>query len=269
MSIDELARAIVERRVILFVGSGVSRGLGTPDWRGLIDHMAKQLGIDPALLDSGPSAYLTLAEYYRIQKDSIGPLRSWMDTQWQAADSIIAASRVHRLIVEMDFPLIYTTNYDRFLETAHRLHGKAYSKVANVRDMGQAVEGQTQIVKFHGDFDADESIVLTETDYFERLSFESPLDVKLRSDALGRSILFIGYSLSDINIRLLLYKLSQTWKRSGFGKHQPPSYLFQSRPDPIQEAVLNEWGIRFLTEDDEDDPGAALGAFLERVREKT
>jgi len=34
---------------------------------------------------------------------------------------------------------------------------------------------------------------------FDRLYFSSPLDIKLRTDALGRSILFIGYSLSDVN----------------------------------------------------------------------
>ncbi|MEA3050095.1 MAG: hypothetical protein QOG84_1931 [Sphingomonadales bacterium] len=261
---SELARAIAEKRVILFVGSGVSASLGTPDWSGLIDHMGEELGYDPDLFSSASNSYLTLAEYYRIKVDSIGPLRSWMDTHWHVSKEKLKNSAIHKLIIDLDFPLIYTTNFDRFLEQTHDLHRKPYTKIANVRDIREAREGQTQIIKLHGDFDDDKSLVITESNYFERLSFESPLDIKLRANSLGRSLLFIGYSLSDINIRLLLYKLSQTWTNSGLRQHRPPSYLFQHRPDPIQEAVMNEWGVRFLTED-VDDPGTALTAFLEKL----
>lgn len=46
----------------------------------------------------------------------------------------------------------------------------------------------------------------------------SPLDIKLRADALGKSILFIGYSLTDINIRYLLYKLHIQWAESDWAE---------------------------------------------------
>ncbi|WP_348524189.1 SIR2 family protein [Mesorhizobium sp. LNHC229A00] len=94
--------------------------------------------------------------------------------------------------------------------------------MANARDVAQARQGITQSLSFKGDFDEDNSLVLTETDYLDRLSFNSPLDVRFRSDALGSTILFIGYSLSDPNIRLLLHRLWQTWHRSGYEKDRPP-----------------------------------------------
>ena len=75
--------------------------------------------------------------------------------------------------------------------------------------------GDTEIVKFHGDFDDDESIVLTESQYFARLSLEHPLDIKLRGDTLDKGILFIGYNLADINMRYLLFKLQQIWNSYG------------------------------------------------------
>ncbi|MCD8493636.1 MAG: SIR2 family protein, partial [Geovibrio sp.] len=79
------------------------------------------------------------------------------------------------------------------------------TKIASVSDMTQIKDGVTQIVKFHGDFDNDDSLVLDESSYYERLEFETPLDIKLRSDVLGKSVLFIGYSLADVNLRFLFF----------------------------------------------------------------
>src|SRR3954463_15916107 len=94
---------------------------------------------------------------------------------------------------------------------------------------GPVQEGITQIVKFHGDFDDDGSLVITETDYFNRLAFDAPLDVKFRSDALGKTVLFIGYSMTDLNIRLLLHKLWRTWQVSGYERDRPKSFVFMAR----------------------------------------
>jgi hypothetical protein len=257
---DELAAAISQRKAILFVGAGASMSVGLPSWDVLAKHMAEELAV-PAEMLSGVS-YQTLAEYYRLRAGSIGPLRSWMDRHWHVSQEAIAASPLHRLIVQLDFPIIYTTNYDRNLEAAFDLHGCPYDRIANARDIAAAEGKVTQIVKFHGDFEDDGSLVLAETDYFNRLSFEAPLDVKFKADALGRTILFIGYSMSDINIRLLLHRLWQTWMRSGHERDRPRSFVFMPACNPIQEAVLGSWGITLL-HGDIDDPGEALIAFLD------
>ena len=122
----------------------------------------------------------------------------------------------------------------------------------------------TQIVKFHGDFADEASIVLDESSYFRRLDFESPLDIKLRADALGRSVLFIGYSLGDINIRYLFYKLSHLWKAAEPDCPQPRSHFFAPTHNPVQEAVLAQWGIDTIRVE-RDDPTQALVEFLEGV----
>jgi hypothetical protein len=262
-TIEDLAEAVRERKAILFVGAGVSRSVGLPSWETLIDHLASELGLNEQRAENGVN-YLTLAEYYRLKKGSLGALRSWMDRNWSVSRSDVEKSVLHRLIVSLDFPIIYTTNYDRNLEVAFEIHGKEFVKVANARDVARTREGVAQIVKFHGDFDDDDSLVLTETDYYDRLSFDSPLDIKFRADALGRTILFIGYSLSDLNIRLLLHRLWQTWKRSGYAKDRPQSFVFMARRDPIEEAVLANWGITALS-GESDDAQQALTAFLERL----
>jgi hypothetical protein len=117
------------------------------------------------------------------------------------------------------------------------------------KDISLADPELPHIVKFHGDFEDDTSIVLTGSDYFERLNFETPLDIKFRSDILGRTVLYVGYSLTDINMRLLLYRMQKMWKQSGYEEDRPPSYMFMTRPDPVQQRVLRSWGIETITRD--------------------
>lgn len=240
---QELVTAIRERTALLFVGAGVSMNLGIPSWGELTAHIAERLGYEPAeFAKLGDDQ--TLAEYYALHTGSIGPLRSWMDVEWHRdAAAKVRKSDIHRLIVRLGFPLIYTTNYDRYLELAHEVHGAKYTKVANIGEMTAATPGVTQIVKFHGDFEDDGSIVLTETSQFERLSLDGPLDLKLRADLLGRTALFIGYSMSDVGIRYLLYRLHKLWEVSGYAKARPRTYVFLGRPNPVQQRVLAEWGI--------------------------
>ncbi|MBY0588720.1 SIR2 family protein [bacterium] len=259
MNLD-LVRAARERRIILFVGAGVSQTLGLPSFRQLIRHLAEQLDFDPDIFQTHGD-YLALAEYYMVEKSHIGSLRSWLDKEWHA-DRNIGDSDIHRFIVELNFPIIYTTNYDSWLELAFKYHKKDYVKVVNVGDLAQTNDRTTQIIKFHGDFEDDSSIILSETSYFERLNFESPLDIKLRSDLLGRSILFIGYSLQDINIRLMLFRLMRQW--TGFEKHRPKSFIFLTRPNPVQETILRSRGIEPVVSDF-DDPKKGLAHFLEEL----
>lgn len=261
---QQLREAYRNKRLILFVGSGVSTNLGLPPWRQLSDEIAIQLGYDPEVFATYGN-FLSLAEYYRIRKGNIGALRSWMDREWHR-DIQIECSNIHRLIVHGRFPAIYTTNYDRWLENAHDAYGVDYVKIANASDLAKAREGVRQIVKFHGDFDDDASLVMDETSYYERLQFETPLDIKLRADILSKAVLFVGYSLSDTNVRLLFHKLSKIWRAHETLGVRPISYVFSHKPNPVQEEILSQWGIRMITSED-DAPGLALEHFLQELVE--
>lgn len=262
--LEDLVGAIKKRQAILFAGAGVSMTVGLPSWSTLIEHIAEELDIDLSKFNGGDLNYLTLAEFYRIRQGSIGPLRSWMDRHWTLPEEKLKTSRVHELICKLDFPIIYTTNFDRNLEAAFDLQDKDYVKIVNAKDIARIREGVPQIVKYHGDFDDDDSIVIAETDYLDRLSFESPLDIKFRSDALGKTILFIGYSMTDLNIRFLLHRLWKTWAGSGYERDRPQSYVFMLRPNPVEHAVLEQWGLRVLMEKD-CPPEEALETFLTKL----
>ncbi|MNV89630.1 hypothetical protein D3C71_1839410 [compost metagenome] len=79
---------------------------------------------------------------------------------------------------------------------------------------------------------------------------------------LGSSVLFIGYSLNDINIRLLFYRLTEMWGRSTLATARPQSYVFTNRPNPVAQEVLRHWGIEMIVSE-EDDPKKALTDFLQ------
>lgn len=185
-----------------------------------------------------------------------------MKNSWNVSDETIKNSAIYHYIAQTGCRLVYTTNYDHILEKAFKLHKKKYKTVIGVNDFAETDCNTTQIIKFHGDFSKPKSLVLAECDYFERLNFESPLDIKLRSDMLTKSVLFIGYSLSDINIRLLIYRLNTLWKKQS--ENKPRSYIFLPTPNPIQEKIFLSRGIIPIVGEDVD-RSKSLETFLGKI----
>lgn len=260
----ELIEKYKEGKVILFVGAGISMNLGLTNWEKLIDLMAEELGVDSRRYKQYGN-FLALAEFYLLKRGNLGQLRSWLDKEWHTLNyGILERSKIHEYIAKGHFPIIYTTNYDNWIEIAHDYYGIPYNKIVTVSDISEQCENVREIVKFHGDFSDDNSIVLTESSYLERLQFESPLDIKLQADILGKTVLFIGYSLSDINIRQLFYKLNNLWKQEQSCSVKPDSYFFTSFHNPVQEAIFNNWGIHTITSKTAN-PGDAVERFLSKL----
>ena len=260
---EDLVNALAEKRLILFVGAGASVCLDLPTWNQLMDHLAGELGFAPEIFKRSADN-MVLAEYYSLTKGPIGALRGWMDREWHKNPERVKDSEVHYLITKLGFPIIYTTNYDRWIEFAFEAAKTPFVKISDVGDIQKFKACDTEIVKFHGDFDNDESIILTESQYFGRLDFEHPLDIKLRGDTLDKGTLFIGYSLGDINMRYLLFKLHEIWKAYGGTQRRPKSYIFLTRPNTVQERVLEARGITPIVSD-RDDEKEGLVQFLQHL----
>jgi len=157
--VDEIADAVKRGRVILFVGSGVSRNLGLPSWSELIDQISEELGFDQDVFRLLGDERM-LAEYYYLTSGTLGGLRTLLDQKWHDPGIDIGQSEIHKLIVKLQFPIIYTTNYDEWIERAFKHFAAPYTKISSVADLVNVREGVTQIVKFHGDLGSDETIVL-------------------------------------------------------------------------------------------------------------
>ena len=260
----DLAQRLARRQVILFVGAGVSMALKLPSYAALIREIGGHLGFDGPIFE-GMGDYLTLAEYYHLQKDGLKELQRLLQSKWDMPEKEVAESAVHQAIVQLGCNVIYTTNFDSFLERVHRAKGRKYKRIVSVKDMVNVDDDAVHIVKLHGDLTVPSGMVFTETSYFERLSFESPLDVKLRADALGKSLLFIGYSLADINIRYLMFRLQRQWENEPELDLRPKSYVFLTRPNPVQSDVLKSRGVEAIVAESTD-ATQSLADFLTELR---
>lgn len=255
------------KRLILFIGAGASCELGLPSWNELIEKIANNLGYEPEVFKSYGN-HRELAEYYKLEtKDNdYKLLRASLKKKWIYTKPI-QSSRLHELIAKSNFETIYTTNYDNCLEDAFSYYKEAFTKVVNVTDLNNSNnKNKRRIIKFHGDLNESTNFVLDESSYFERLEFDNPLDIKFRADILNNSILFIGYSISDINVRQLLYKLHHTWRKHGNGALNAPSYIFSNTPNPIQKKIFASWETQMISPINHyDSPSTAICLFLEAL----
>jgi hypothetical protein len=254
-------------KLIPFIGSGLSARFEFPTWNGLQDVIAGELDWDPAVFKLSGN-YLQLAEYYVAKKGAIGDLRSRLDKMFHAPDDKIRASVAHEKLVALNFPLIYTTNFEDVIERAFRIHEPTYQKkchvIANIDGFLEVDPHAVQVVKFHGSFTDDNSLVMTESQYFERLDFESPLDLKLRADMLGKCLLFLGYSFNDINLRLMLYKLMKLRRQHKRPDRIPMAVMAGSGFTPIQSELLERWEV-LVIELDPVDRNQAVDEFLGKL----
>jgi hypothetical protein len=258
---ESLVSSIRSRKAILFAGAGVSCTLGLPLFDALTDHLKQQLNLE----NSKDIDFPMLSEYYFLETGRQDELFEWMRATWEPPGLDVRPSKVHNCIVDLDFPVIYTTNYDCWIECAFAARRKPFRKVVGVTDLAQSAPNETAIIKFHGDLDEISSIVLTESSFLRRMSFEEPLDIRLRSDSLAQPILFVGYSLTDPNIRYLLYKLRQLWERYSEEDLRPKSYILLPEPNRIQERLLLERGVEPILSEDKD-PTRGLVRFFEELR---
>ncbi len=226
----KLAEAAENHNLLPFIGAGFSKNIDPkfPDWAQLMPYCAKMLGYDPDILEQQGS-YMQIAEFMGIR----GQLKQFYNDMSKLLDGAghkVSVSPAHLLLPYVDTPHIFTTNWDHWIEEGFRHEGIPHCVTANQRNFmdPHIVPGRrtrspkvshadrskhrskfelTNVIKFHGDFSDQDSIVFKESDYYNRLSFDHPSDIRFRSEILSRSVIFFGYSFSDPNVRYIWHKL--------------------------------------------------------------
>jgi SIR2-like protein len=160
-----------------------------------------------------------------------------------------------RGLADLDFPLVMTTNYDTLFETALVQAGKKpfvgpYEKerYAATVDNAEFDPASPFVYKIHGDIEHPESVVVTDEDYIDfvlRMSDRPPSNPIPDTFALYFKhwpILFLGYRLTDYNLRLLFKTLRWNVDQSNV----PKGFAVDPFPDVlIQKIYGDQW--RYLT----------------------
>jgi hypothetical protein len=133
---------------------------------------------------------------------------------------IARPGEAHQEFAKLPFHQILTTNFDFLLERAYDSEGKSYLPVVDgeLLPFGRP-DGETRIVKMHGDLHHPSVMVVTEEDYdgFRDLRWDMFLEVT--SLLKSHSLLFVGYSIDDPDFR-------QIWNlvKIHLGKLRRPAY---------------------------------------------
>ena len=269
--VDDIKKANVEGRLIPFIGSGFSKPLGLPDWAGLVADAASKVGYEPELFFLHGN-YMQLLEYLQLYHE-----REWKEFLHNMTvkfDSVEASqnrknSPTHKALAELNLKTIYTTNYDTHIEGCLNDNGKNVREYASLADFVRAEDKNIDcdVIKFHGSLIEPETIVLTESKYFDRMSLEEAVDQRLRSDLLSNSFLFMGYSFNDTNIRYIWYKIHKLKKlQTGESKlNLRPSYFVTFGNEPIQSELLKKWDIITINLDPLD-PIVSLAELLNQIK---
>lgn len=283
----EYEEAARERKVIPFVGAGFSKNIAghMPSWSQVMTQVADALGFDPEILPLHGD-FLQIAEYLMLRGKE-GSVFSELQNSFHSPAMSVDASLPHRLLTYVDTPSIFTTNWDFWIERSFEREGMPYVKLASPRDFYERevrdtsppppdalynpaqrslmtrTHPTTSVIKFHGDFTDHSSMVFAERKYFDRMAFEDPLDIHLRSEILGRSVLFVGYSFSDRNIRFIWHRLARMMVNVPAHARRP-SFLISSGASHVQQALLQQYGIQVI-QVQPDAVGEGIAEVLERT----
>ncbi|EGQ3649920.1 hypothetical protein I0565_002425, partial [Staphylococcus pseudintermedius] len=98
--------------------------------------------------------------------------------------------------------IILTTNYDEFIEKVYNENNKyKIKKYIGQRGFFEDTENYSEIYKVHGCITDPKSIVITEADYSFFHKNSVLISAKIISMMINSPIIFMGYSLTDVNIR--------------------------------------------------------------------
>ena len=247
-------------KLIVFVGAGVSQNVkDMPGWNDLIQRMAEAINYSKCdscshkaegcenncLLknDFSTDEYLKIPQYvfnqneesyYNVLKDNIHDVE--IDAPLSSA------------IFDINPAHIITTNYDRLLETSKNTFCEQYEVIIHDKDLLNARKGK-YIIKMHGDLHEPETMVLKEQDYLDYSQNHVLIELFIKSLLADHIVMFLGYSVNDYNIKLILSWLNYMRSQNNvFDDSRRIGYLIQDREeiDITQSAYFSNNNIEVV-----------------------
>lgn len=236
-NIKVLKKAIADRKLVVFAGSGISSDSGVPSWYDLISELRNEINIP-----KNENDFLRIAQMYyneRQQKEFTDKIRESLKHKK------IRYNELHEMIFELNPEHIITTNFDDLLEQV--IKAKAYPFSVIKKDSEFPYGRNTKLLlKFHGDLD-EGNFVIKEDDYLEYSANHPLLESFIKGVFANKIVLFIGYSFSDIDLKIILQNV-----RNILGGDFQSAYLLSVETDfhPAQREYLKNKGINVINYDD-------------------
>jgi len=217
---------------------------------------------------------------YYVDQGGRGELRRQLRKVFTRAYS---PGPLHTLLASVTHPqVIVATNYDTLVEQAFRSAGRPYDLVVYPADRKEVANATlwwkhgagepivcepnkldidlsttTVIYKMHGSVVADDaakqwdSFVITEEDYIEflsRMTTNTAIPSIFYPHFRERSFLFLGYSLRDWNLRVVLNNLSRDLNRRAAADADdvPPSWSVQRQTSTLERELWKHRGVKIF-----------------------
>lgn len=238
VALSRLISKIRKKEVVLWAGAGFSRYTNLPTGGELASKIISELPTEyhddlknKALPEIAEEFVMlnegTERELFRILKENI-------DIELDRLD-------VHEKLTEIiQIDKIVTTNYDKLFEKAY---GSNLSVIVKNSQLPLATRN-VKLFKIHGDIDQEDTMVVTSSDYvefFTSSNSNSAVWKNIESIMNENSLLFVGYSLDDINIKVLLETMIKN-----IGKFRHQSFFVSPGLPPHKQQFLRNKGITYI-----------------------
>ena len=205
----QLADQARRHNLVVFVGAGVSAGVGFPVWQQLLDDLAKEAGLVDG--DVEQLRRLDLRDQAALLGRRFAMVNKQLGSMVSKRFSSTRYSLVHGLLASLGARENVTTNYDQLFEIAVQANQESLAVLPY-----EAVHPQQRwLLKLHGSIDHGEDIVITRADYLGVPSRRGALFGIVQAMLLTRHMLFIGYSLSDEDFHAVMHDVSSARSESG------------------------------------------------------
>ena len=211
-----------------FVGAGVSALSDAPKWSELIDSFCKELKRPTKKYSSDEYLSIPQMYYYSIDKDK--------EKYYEFINNCFAQKQlspniIHKMMYDLRPHSFITTNFDDLLEDAAVENSQSFISVAQDKEISN-INGNNFILKLHGDL-KHKNIILKEEDYLNYSETFKLTETLLKSIFATNTVVFIGYSLNDYNIKLIL-NWTKTLLKDKFNK---PIFIYVDPSDLSPEEL--------------------------------
>lgn len=239
MSTQRVIELIRKGEVVLFCGAGMSLYAGYPSGRQLAQRIYESM-TDPekGCIDANLALPELAEEYVNLKLGKRNALISMCKEAFLKAP---IADHLHRKVSRVaQIGTIITTNYDELFEHAF---GENCSVVKVSADIPYLLKDKVQILKIHGDLSIPDSVLICKSDYtrFFDSQKQELLWTLVKERLATKNVLFVGYSLEDINIESIFRKVTEE-----LGSNSKEAFLLSPNEKEHKVQALNRKGIHYI-----------------------